>query len=51
VRGLGIRMLTLDTQRLCTPRIEGSKYRWPWSTVKLGELSFVTNCIVDPTGR
>ncbi len=51
VRGLGIRMLTLDTQRLCTSRIEGSKYRWPCSTAKLGELSFVTNCIVDPTGR
>jgi hypothetical protein len=27
VRGLGIRMLTFDTKRLCTPRIGGFKYR------------------------
>jgi hypothetical protein len=26
---LGVGISTLDTQTVCTPRIGGSKYRWP----------------------
>jgi hypothetical protein len=28
---LGVEMSTLGAQTVCTPRIGGSKYRWPWS--------------------
>ena len=31
-------MSTLGTQTVCTPRIGGSKYRWPWSMYLLGRL-------------
>ena len=32
---LGVGMSTLDAQTACTPRIGGSKYRWPWSMATL----------------
>ncbi len=35
---LGVGMSTLGTQTVCTPRIGGSKYRWPWSMYLLGRL-------------
>jgi hypothetical protein len=34
----------LTRKRLCTPRIGGSKYRWPWIMTKLWRLNFVTHC-------
>jgi hypothetical protein len=51
VRGLGIMMLTLDTTSLY---VEDRGIQVPM-TLKHGQngggLSFVTNCLVDPTGR
>jgi hypothetical protein len=39
---LGVGMSTLGTQTVCTPRIGGSKYRWPWSmySIEWGTSSY-----------
>jgi hypothetical protein len=37
-------MSTLGAQTVCTPRIGGSKYRWPWNMYLLGRLHNLGPC-------